>query len=109
MKNKIVIAVAGSLILGLTGCTDIPEPEYSSYNSYSSDRGNVNYGKMKDYCRGEAAGQFGTKPMYVNINDVHPRDNKYIVKGSADLGRDGQRSFKCVYDQYGSFLHFKAN
>ena len=111
MKSKIVMPVAGALLLGLTGCTDIPQPQYSNYNqnSYSNAKSNVNYEEMKNYCRGEAAGQFGTRPTYVNINDVHPRDNKYIVKGSADLGRDGQRSFKCVYDQYGSFLHFKAN
>ena len=110
MKNNMLITVVGSLVLGLTGCTDIPEPQYSNYNqnSYSSPTSSVDYGKMKNYCRGEAAGQFATKPMYVNVNDVHPRNNKYIVKGSADLGRDGNKPFKCVFDGNGNFVRFES-
>ena len=63
---------------------------------------------METYCRGEAAGKFGTRPQYVHLNDVHPKNDKYIAKGTADLGRDGQRSFKCVFDQQGNFLRLKV-
>ena len=110
MKHKIVMAVAGSLLLGLTGCTDIPQPQYSNYNqnSNSNTKSSVDYGKMKNYCRGEAAGQFATKPMYVNVNDAYPSDNKYIVKGSADLGREGNKPFECVFDGNGNFLRFQS-
>ena len=110
MKSNIVMTVAGALLLGLTGCTDIPEPQYSNYNqnSYSNAGNNVNYEEMKGYCRGEAAGQFGTRPTYIIINDVHPRDNKYIVKGSADLGRNGNKPFKCVFDGNGNFVRFQS-
>lgn len=111
MTNKIILTVAGSLLLGLTGCTDVAyqQPTYKKKHNYESQAtSTVNYSQMKAYCKGEAAGQYGTRPQYINVGNVHPRNNKYIAKGTADLGRNGQKPFKCVFDGNGNFLRFQS-
>lgn len=64
---------------------------------------------MADYCRGEAAGQFGTKPAYINTGKpTRVKGGGYAVTGTADLGNQGKKPFQCDFDQSGRFLHFKS-
>ena len=60
MTNKIILTVACSILLGLTGCTDVAyqQPTYKKKDHDESQAAStVNYNQMKAYCRGEAAGQ----------------------------------------------------
>jgi hypothetical protein len=68
----------------------------------------VNYGKMQTFCRGEAAGFYNLRPMYVQVGNVQARNNKYVVKGTADLGSQGQKAFKCVFDGNGNFVRVQS-
>lgn len=61
-------------------------------------------GNMKAYCRGEASAQFGTKPAYIKTEKlVKNKDGSYSVKGTADLGTQGKKPFRCNFGKKGNF------
>lgn len=83
--------------------------ESSSSGGSSASSAPMAPGNMVDYCRGEAAGQFGTKPAYINTGKLAPvKGGGYAVTGTADLGNQGKKPFQCDFDQSGRFLHFKS-
>jgi hypothetical protein len=61
-------------------------------------------GNMVAYCRGEASAEYQTKPVYIKTQKlVRNKDGSYHVKGTADLGNQGQKPFQCNYDKKGEF------
>lgn len=69
----------------------------------------VTQAEMPAYCRGEAAGQFNTKPTYIKTEKVRKnKDGSYSVKGTADLGNQGKKPFECHFSKTGEFLHFMS-
>ncbi len=66
-------------------------------------------GNMAAYCRGEASAQFGTKPIYIKTQKlVRNKDGSYHVKGTADLGNQGKKSFQCNFTKKGEFLPLQS-
>jgi|APFre7841882590_1041340.scaffolds.fasta_scaffold04438_2 hypothetical protein len=83
--------------------------ESSSSGGSSASSAPMAPGNMVDYCRGEAAGQFATKPAYINTGKLtRVQGGGYAVTGTADLGNQGKKPFQCDFDQSGRFLHFKS-
>lgn len=88
-----------------TGGTDAPPTAESNSGSGKP----ISPGNMPAYCRGEAAGQFGTKPMYIKTGKLTRMQNGgYAIKGVGDLGNQGEKPFQCEFDKQGKFLHFKS-
>lgn len=59
----------------------------------------VTPGNMPAYCRGEASGQYGTRPAYVKTGAMAkaPGGGTYI-DGTVDKGSEGIKRFRCRYD-----------
>lgn len=66
-------------------------------------------GNMAAYCRGEAAGQFATKPTYIKTGKLtRVKGGGYSVKGTADLGDQGQKPFQCKFGKDGKYLGLES-
>ena len=66
-------------------------------------------GNMPAYCRGQAASDFGTKPVYIKTGKlVRLKKGGYTIKGTADLGDQGKKPFACDFGKKGEFLHLKS-
>lgn len=66
--------------------------------------GHVSKGNLKAYCRGEAAGRYGTRPAYVHVDaPQEAHDKSWYVMGIADLGSEGPMEFQCNYSAKGKF------
>lgn len=63
---------------------------------------------MPAYCKGEAAGQFNTKPVYIQIGKTAKTISGYAIKGSGDLGNQGKKSFQCNFDPAGNLESFQS-
>jgi hypothetical protein len=63
---------------------------------------------MTAYCKGEAAGQFNTKPMYIETGKTFATSTGYAIKGTGDLGNQGKKPFQCNFDQNGKLLNFQS-
>lgn len=63
---------------------------------------------MTAYCKGEAAGQFNTKPMYIETGKAFATATGYAIKGTGDLGNQGKKPFQCNFDQNGKLLNFQS-
>lgn len=59
-------------------------------------------------CKGEAAGQFATKPMYIQTGKPFATANGFAIKGTGDLGNDGKKPFQCNFDAKGKLLNFQS-
>ncbi len=58
-------------------------------------------GNMSAYCRGQAASDFRTKPIYIKTGKlVKNKDGSYTVKGTYD----GKDPFTCAYAKDGEFI-----
>lgn len=99
---------------GVNGICQASESGASSKGSSSSDRpsassASVAPGNRVAYCRGEAAGQFATKPSFIKTGKLtRVKGGGYAVKGTADLSDQGEKPFQGDFDQKGRFLHFKS-
>jgi hypothetical protein len=59
---------------------------------------------MAAYCRGEASAVYGVKPTYIQTENLkQTKKGAYVVKGTADLGNQGTKHFKCRFDMNGEF------
>ncbi len=63
---------------------------------------------MTSYCKGEAAGQFNTKPMYIETGKAFATSTGYAIKGTGDLGNQGKKAFQCNFDQNGKLQNFQS-
>lgn len=63
---------------------------------------------MTSYCKGEAAGQFNTKPMYIETGKAFATSTGYAIKGVGDLGNQGKKAFQCNFDQNGKLQNFQS-
>jgi hypothetical protein len=64
----------------------------------------VSRGNMPAYCRGAAASDFATKPVYIKTGPVTQTPEGFSIKGTADLGDQGKKPFQCKYDAKGNFI-----
>ncbi len=59
---------------------------------------------MEAYCRGEAAGDFETRPDYVAVAAALPAvGGGYVATGSVDRGTQGNPPIECRFDTLGRF------
>ncbi len=66
-------------------------------------------GNRKAYCRGEVAGMYGTKPIYVTTGKLlKAKDGTTSVSGTVDKGTEGIKKFKCRFDAKGRFIDVMA-
>ncbi|WP_203564205.1 hypothetical protein [Deefgea sp. CFH1-16] len=63
---------------------------------------------MTSYCKGEAVGQFNTKPMYIETGKAFATSTGYAIKGTGDLGNQGKKAFQCNFDQNGKLQNFQS-
>ena len=62
-------------------------------------------GNRKAFCRGEVAGMYGTKPIYVTTGKLlKARNGTTSVSGTVDKGTEGIKTFKCRFDSKGRFI-----
>ncbi|MEB3175062.1 MAG: hypothetical protein VKN60_07750 [Cyanobacteriota bacterium] len=65
--------------------------------------------QMSKFCQGEAASQYGTKPIYIKTEKPkQTKDGSYTVNGTADLGNQGTKPFQCHFSKSGEFKHFMS-
>jgi hypothetical protein len=97
MKRNILMAVTGSLVLGLNGCTDVTytQPTYQAQN-------NVNHGKMKTYCKGMIAEKAETRPGNVTIDKVETESG--VKPASKVYGTAHGKGYICQFDTEGKFV-----
>lgn len=61
--------------------------------------------QMTDYCRGEAAGRYMTRPDSVSVGVPQPGvGGGYIVTGSVDQGTMGSAPFECRFGNGGDYV-----
>jgi hypothetical protein len=66
-------------------------------------------GNRKAFCRGEVAGMYGTKPIYVTTGRLlKARNGTTSVSGTVDKGSEGIKKFKCRFDSKGRFIDVMA-
>ena len=66
-------------------------------------------GNRKAYCRGEVAGQYGTRPIYVTTGKLLKGPHgTTTVSGTVDRGWEGIKAFKCRFDAKGRFVDAMA-
>ena len=66
-------------------------------------------GNRKAYCRGEVAGQHGTRPVYVTTGKlVKGAKGTTSVSGTVDKGSEGTKKFKCRFDAKGRLIDVMA-
>lgn len=66
-------------------------------------------GNRKAFCRGEVAGQYGTKPMYVTTGKLlKGSKGTSSVSGTVDKGSEGIKKFKCRFDAKGRLIDVMA-
>ena len=58
---------------------------------------------MADYCRSQAASQYGAPPGNISTEDPVPRSFGSLVTGTADNGQKTYM-FNCRFDTNGSFI-----
>lgn len=59
-------------------------------------------GNRKAYCRGEVAGIYNTRPVYVTTGKLlKGKGGTTHVSGTVDLGNQGIKKFMCKYDAKG--------
>jgi len=63
---------------------------------------------LEALCKGEAAGQFNVKPVYVKVGQPFKNKNGWAVKGSGDLGSEGKKPFQCNFNNEGKLLNFQS-
>lgn len=97
MKTQILAAVFTSVatFAGLAGAFAQSEP--------------LSRGNMAAYCRGEAAGQYGTRPLYVFLGPiVEAADGRQVIDGIVDKGNEGLKRFRCRFDGERRFIDVMA-
>ncbi|MET3901006.1 hypothetical protein ABIB57_004974 [Devosia sp. UYZn731] len=78
-------------------------PAYNASNGNAPAGGN-NASDMTDYCRGEVAGAYNTRPRNVTVSSpMRGVAGGFVVTGSVDLGANGNPPFQCLFDAYGDF------
>ena len=69
----------------------------------------ISKGNMKAYCRGEVAGQYGTRPRYVEAGEiVEAANGSFSISGTVDKGNEGIKKFKCRFDKERNFIDVMA-
>ena len=60
--------------------------------------------QMTAYCKGEAAGQYNTRPGNVKADaPMKAVGGGFVVSGSVSLGAKGNPPFQCLFDGAGNF------
>lgn len=84
-----------------SGCSETAETNQStSFNpTFMSPT------QMTDFCRGEAAGEFSTRPASVTVGVPQPGvDGGFIVTGNVDQGTMGNAPFECRFGDDGQYV-----
>lgn len=90
-------------------CSEAAQTEQSSSTPVANTKKVVAQPKnLVPLCKGEAAGQFNTKPMYVQVGKPFQNKTGWAVKGTGDLGNQGKKPFQCNFDQNGKLLNFQS-
>jgi|GEM_PF-5359586 len=93
------VQIFGSLLIvsGLVaGCSTTQTSVNPTYMSSA---------EMTEFCRGEGAGEFATRPANVTASTPQPGvGGGYIVTGSVDQGTMGSAPFECRFGAAGDFV-----
>ncbi len=58
-------------------------------------------GRQPAYCRGQAASEFATKPVYIKTGQRKPDGEcSFVIDGS----HDGMKTFRCTFSNSGEFI-----
>lgn len=69
----------------------------------------ISAGNRPAYCRGEAAGQYGTRPAYIKtLAPVKAASGAVSIDGTVDKGNEGIKQFRCRFDAQGRFIDVMA-
>lgn len=97
LQSTLAILVIGGLVAGCSTTSTSVNPTYLSTS------------QMADYCRGQAAGEFNTRPQNVTVGAALPRvGGGYVVTGSVDQGASGNPPFECQFGVGGNFVAYRA-
>ena len=96
---------SSTLTIGVTGATWWAKPVATAVETGAT----VSPGNMPAHCRGEAAGQYGTRPAYVKTDPVaRSKDGSSAITGTVNQGDHGIKRFKCRFDEKGRFIDVMA-
>lgn len=116
MRHPVLTAASAVLAFGLYGCesssTSVPMPAQTQVPTSTALVGSgapVTAGNMPAFCRGEVAGQYGTKPAYVKTDaPMKQADGSTSIDGTVDKGSEGIKKFRCRFDTNGAFVDVMA-
>lgn len=92
-----------TLTIGVTGAAASAAPAAPAGSAV------VTPGNMPAFCRGEVAGNYGTRPAYVKTDPVVRRkDGGSSITGTVDKGNEGVKRFECRFDAKGRFIDVMA-
>lgn len=95
-----------TLTVGVTGASAAATPAAPAAKPGAAV---VTAGNMPAFCRGEVAGQYGTKPIYVKTEAAaRAKDGSTSIPGTVDKGNEGMKRFQCRFDAKGRFIDVMA-
>ena len=98
-----------TLTVGVAGASGSKAPAASAAPAAKPGATVVTAGNMPAFCRGEVAGQYGTKPTYVKTGSaVRAKDGSTSIPGTVDKGTEGMKRFQCRFDAKGRFIDVMA-
>jgi hypothetical protein len=85
-------------------CTLVGSSDNDNASAGDTPSGKMTPGQMTAYCKGEAAGQYNTRPANVKAGaPVKGVNGGLVVTGSVSLGAGGNPPFQCLFDRAGRF------
>jgi len=100
-----------SLTIGVTGAAAAKPATSATPAAPAAPAGStaVTPGNMPAFCRGEVAGNYGTKPTYVKTEaPTRGKDGSTSIAGTVDKGNEGMKRFQCRFDAKGRFIDVMA-
>lgn len=114
--HSIRFAAAIAAFAALAGCSSSSSPSTAAQPLASAAPAApaatgdpITPGNRPAFCRGEASGQYGVKPAYIQtMTPATAADGSISIDGTADQGADGKKAFRCRFDASGRFIDVMA-
>lgn len=100
MKRAATLALAGLATLALADLASAADPAGVRYHRHHRHH---HHHTMHNWCRADAAQMMGVRRAAVLLEPqvLRTEDGRYLLRGLADHGYYGQRSFTCHFDARG--------
>jgi hypothetical protein len=106
MKVLLIAALTSPLLVGCVQTAAPPPPPAASAPAMpAASSAPLTPGNMAAYCRGEASGQYGVRPLYIKTGATKTAaDGSFSIDGTADKGTEGKKPFRCRFTAKREFI-----